>query len=185
MMCRKSLIRVAGGLEGITIQPIRSEFPTPSSMTSPRQCSFMPRTTKLPKKEDLDEWQDRSEKTLRKLKPKIQSLECQTQESKDYQACLTYLTAVNESRLSSTGKKDEETKRRDMYKMIQDKQTARIERRQGASTWSSPGRPKSDIEEENSNYDDVSLQHGSRIQETAVKKSRFGEKVMARLRRQK
>jgi hypothetical protein len=181
-MCRKSWNRVAGALEAIKIQPIESKFPTPSSMTSLRQCSFMPSTTQSPKREDLDKWQNRSEKTLGKLKPKIQSLECQTQESKDYQACLTYLTAVNESRVTSTGKKDEETKRRDMYKMIQDKETAHVE---SASRWRSPGRPKSDIEEEHSNYDDVSLQHGSRIQETAVKKSRFGEKVMARLCRQK
>jgi hypothetical protein len=183
-MCKKSLIRVAGALEAITIQPIESEFPTPSSMTSLSQCSFMPCTTQLPKREDLDEWQNRSEKVLRKLKPEIQSLECQTQESKDYQACLTHLTAVNESRLTIRDKKDEETKRQEMYKMIQDKQTARVKRGQSASTWSSPGRTRSDIEKEDSNYDNVSLRQGSKTQETAVKKSRFGEKVMARLRRQ-
>jgi hypothetical protein len=177
-MCRKSWNRVAGALEAIKIQPIESKFPTPSSMTSLRQCSFMPSTTQSPKREDWDKWQNRSEKTLGKLKPKIQSLECQTQESKDYQACLTYLTAVNESRLTIPGKKDEDTKRRDMYKIIWDKQTARVV---SASRWSSPGRARSDIEEEDSNYDNVSSQHWSQTQETAVKKSRFGEKVMARL----
>lgn len=182
MMCRKRLNRVAGTLEAITIRPIGSELLTPSSMTSLRQFRFMPCTAQLPKREELDEWQERSEKTLRKLKPKIRSLERQTHESNDYQACLTRLTVVNDARLTSGDREDEETIRQEMYASNRALEKARMERRQSALTWSSARPATSDGEEEDEDQDDVSVQQGSETQETAVKQSRFGEKIMARLR---
>jgi hypothetical protein len=166
MMCRKGLNRAAGALEAITIQPIESEFPTPSSMTSLRQRSFMPCTTQLPKKEDLDKWQDRSEQTLRHMQPKIQSLASQTQDV-DYKACLSRLTAENEAKLAGTEETNEDEKRQDRYK----RQAMRTQ-------WSSPSNGDDFMQREDCKQ---FSQQMDETQEAASSKPSLGKRVLARI----